>query len=173
MTRIDSDLKPYADFSVMRFDSGIDAADQDGVTPDMKAAALGHTAIFQLIAMLRLCDDFDTMGRSWISHAIEDHREAFLVEIFDGGNSQIPQQPPNQGSGSRITPELLAHADASGRLPLAYARELGLPAVAERIEAFCRTTIEKCDRDLAASPDYADYNNKTRELCLKALGESP
>ena len=76
------------------------------------------------------------------------------------------------GSGSRITPELLAHADASGRLPLAHARELGFSAVAERIEAFCRLTIEKCDRDLAASPDYADYNNKTRAMCLKALGES-
>ncbi len=172
MTRIDSDLKPDADFSVMRFDSGIDTADSDGVTPDMKAAALGHSSIFQMIAMQHLCDDFDTMGRSWISHAIENRREAFLVEMFDGVNSQIPQLPPNHGSGSRITPELLAHADASARLPLAYARELGLTAVAEQIEKFCRLTIEKCDRDLAASPDYADYNNKTRELCLKAMKPS-
>jgi hypothetical protein len=172
ISRIDSDLKPDTDFSVMRFDAGLATADPDGVTPDMIAAALGHTSIFQMIAMQRLCDDFDSMGRSWISHAIENRREAFLVEVFDAVNSQIPQLPPNHNSGSRITPELLAHADASGRLPLAHARELGFIAVAERIEAFCRLTIEKCDRDLAASPDYAHYNNKTRAMCLKALGES-
>jgi len=104
MTRIDSDLMPETDFSVIRFDVGLDTADQDGVTPYMKAAALGHTGIFQMIALQHVCDGFDAKGRSWISHAIENRREALLVEVFDEVNSQIPQPPPNHGSGSRITP---------------------------------------------------------------------